>query len=156
MAKAPSDVVKQFWAEFCNSSSVGIDEPYQVWYFGNSAAMADELAELALAGRKVATASLLKTNELRPSDAPIVGGYSVVTDFKGEPKCVLQTTEVQEVLFKDVMPEFAAAEGEGDLSLDYWRTVHRDYFTREAAEQGFEFNDESVVCCEHFRLLYKR
>lgn len=155
MANDTSDEVRQFWAEFCNSSSVGIDEPYQVWYFGNSAAMADELTELVLVGQKVATASLLKTNELRPSDAPIVGGYSVVTDLKGEPKCVLQSTAVEEVRFKDVTAEFAAAEGEGDLSLEYWRTVHQDYFTREAAEHGFEFNDESVVCCERFRLLYK-
>lgn len=156
MANAPSDEVRQFWAEFCSSNSVGIDEPLQVWYFGNTAAMAEALADLVLAGRKVATASLLRTNELKPSDAPIVGGYSVVTDFYGEPRCVLQTTAVKEVRFKDVTAEFAAAEGEGDLSLEYWRRVHWDYFSREAAEHGFKFDDESVVCCEDFRLLYKR
>lgn len=151
-----SDEVRQFWSDFCSEHSVGLGEPYQVWYFGNTAAMADELTELVLAGRKVATASLLKTNELNPSDAPITGGYSVVTDFHSEPKCVLQTTKVRQVRFKDVEPDFAAAEGEGDLSLEYWRRVHWDYFSREAEEYGFEFDDESVVCCEHFRLLYKR
>lgn len=156
MANAVSDEIRQFWADFCRSHSVDLNEPCQVWYFGNTAGMADELTELVLAGRKVATASLLKTNDIKPADAPIVGGYSVVTDFYGEPKCVLQTTEVREVRFKDVEPDFAAAEGEGDLSLEYWRTVHRDYFSREAAVYGFEFDDESVVCCERFRLLYKR
>ena len=156
MTMPVSDKVKQFWTGFCKSHSVDPDEPYQVWYFGNSAAMADELTELVLAGRKVATASLLRTNEIDPSDAPIVGGYRVVTDFRGEPKCVLKTTEIEHVPFCDVTPEFAAAEGEGDLSLDYWRTVHRDYFEREAKQYGFDFDDESIVCCERFRLLYKR
>lgn len=155
MANDASDEVRQFWADFCSAHSVGLDEPYQVWYFGNSAAMADELTGLVLGGRKVATASLLKTNELKPGDAPIVGGYSIVTDIQGKPKCVLQTIEVKQVRFRDVTPEFAAAEGEGDLSLEYWRTVHLDYFSREAEEHGFEFSDESVVCCERFRLLYK-
>lgn len=153
---AVSDEVEQFWADFCSEHSVGPNEPYQVWYFGNTAAMADELIQLVLSGQKTATASLLKTNELNPADAPIVGGYSVVTDFRGEPKCVLQTTEVHEVRFMDVEADFAAVEGEGDLSLEYWRSVHRDYFSREAKEHGFEFDDESVICCEHFRLLYKR
>lgn len=156
MTATVSDEVKKFWADFCSSHSVDLNEPYQVWYFGNTAEMADELTDLVLAGRKVATASLLKTNEIEPSNAPIEGGYSVVTDFRGRPRCVLQTTAVTQVRFKDVQPDFAAAEGEGDLSIEYWRTVHRDYFSREAAEHGFEFNDESVVCCERFRLLYKR
>lgn len=156
MTIAVSDEVKQFWANFCISHSVDVNESYQVWYFGNSAAMADELTGLVLAGRKVATASLLKTNEINPSDAPIVGGHSMVTDFYGKPRCVLRTTAVEEVRFKDVETEFAAAEGEGDLSLEYWRRVHWDYFSREAEAYGFEFDDESVVCCERFRLLYKR
>lgn len=151
-----SDSIKQFWTDFCDSHSVDQGEPYQVWYFGNSASMADELAALVLAGRKVATASLLKTNEIKPDDAPIVGGYSVVTDFFGEPKCVLRTTEIEHVRFCAVTAGFAAAEGEGDLSLDYWRQVHRDYFEREAKQYGFVFDDESIVCCERFQLLYRQ
>ncbi|MBK9214382.1 MAG: ASCH domain-containing protein [Chloracidobacterium sp.] len=156
MTKSVSDQVKQFWADFCDLYSVDLDEPYQVWYFGNSAAMADELTALVLAGKKLATASLLKTNEIRPDDAPIVGGHSVVTDFHGEPKCVLQTTEIDHVRFCDVTAEFAALEGEGDLSLEYWRAVHRDYYEREAKQLGFAFDDQAIVCCEQFRLLYKR
>lgn len=151
-----SEEVVQLWMAFCRSTGVDVCEPYQVWYFGNSASMADELAALVLAGRKVATASLLKTNEIKPDDAPIVRGYSVVTDFFGEPKCVVRTTEIEYVRFCDVTAGFAAAEGEGDLSLDYWRQVHRDYFEREAKQYGFVFDDESIVCCERFQLLYRQ
>lgn len=149
-------MVGRFWLEFCRTVPAAVDEPYQVWFFGNSAEMADELTELVLAGKKFATASLLKTNEIDPSTAPVADGYSVVTDFHGVPRCVLQTTEIEHVRFCDVTAAFAAAEGEGDLSLDYWRRVHREYFEREARQHGFVFDDEAIVCCERFRLLYKR
>ena len=146
-----------FWAEFCRSQNlVDIDEPYQVWYFGNSSEMARELADLVLAGRKTATASLAKTNEVEPEKAPILNGYSVVTDFDGEPLCVLQTTEIEHMRFIDVGDEFAAMEGEGDFSLEYWRRVHREYFEREAERHGFDFHDEMIVCCERFKVLYQR
>lgn len=147
--------IEKFWAGFCRTSGVASDEPYQVWYFGNSARMASELAALVLEGRKTATASLAAVNELRPQDAPVPDGYSVVTDFDGEPVCVIRTTEIRHVPFGEVDAAFAADEGEGDLSLEYWRDVHSAYFGREAAGHGMEFNDGSLVCCERFELLYR-
>jgi uncharacterized protein YhfF len=118
--------------------------------------MASELVGLVLSGRKTATASLLVMNKLNPADAPRPDGFSVVTDFDGYPLCVLQTTEIRHLPFDDVDEQFAADEGEGDLSYDYWRRVHWDYFSREAAINGFEFDGSSIVCCERFRVLYPR
>jgi len=153
---AVKDEVTDFWAEFCHSANIDISEPYQVWYFGNSSEMAEELAALVIAGKKVATASLLRTNELQPDKAPFVDGYSVVTDYHGRPLCVLRTTEIERIRFVDVDEQFARAEGEGDLSLEYWRKVHREYFEREAKELGFEFDENDIVCCERFTLLHTR
>jgi len=151
-----SEKVGLFWAKFCGTSGVDSATPYQVWYFGNSAEMARELAELVMAGKKTATASLAKTNEIEPENAPVDDGYSVVTAFDGEPLCVIQTTEIRHTPFDEVCAEFAADEGEGDLSLKYWRRVHRDYFEKESARLGFEFDEDSVVCCERFRLSFQR
>lgn len=153
---AVSDEVAGFWAEFCRPGKVDVSEPYQVWYFGNTPEMAEELAALVIAGKKIATASLLRTNELQPDKAPFVGGYSVVTDFHGRPLCVLRTTDIKHIRFIDVDEQFASDEGEGDGSLEYWREVHREYFERESKELGFEFDDNSVVCCERFALLHTR
>ena len=148
---------RQFWARFCAfDASVHAQTPYQVWYFGNTAEMALELAGLVLAGTKTATASSAMMNELEPENAPQLDGYSVVTDFVGEPLCVVKTVEVRHVPFDLVDAEFAADEGEGDLSLDHWRRVHWDYFTREGKKNGFEFDTNSIVCCERFRLLFPR
>lgn len=152
-----ADSIDRFWEEFCAvDPSVHPGTPYQIWFFGNTREMAAELAGLVLAGRKTATASLIAVNELNPEDAPRPDGFSVVTDFDGDPVCIIRTSEIRHVAFDEVDAEFAADEGEGDLSLDHWRRVHWDYFTREAKTNGFEFDARSIVCCERFRLLFPR
>ena len=154
MTKSRAD---EYWDAFLVASpQIGRDKPYQVWYFGNTIEMATELAELVISGKKSATASLAKMNELEPEKAPIDNGYSVVTDFEGAPMCIIQTAEIRHLPFNEVDANFAFDEGEGDQSLDYWRSVHWDYFAREAAENGFEFDETSIVCCERFRLLFPK
>lgn len=145
---------RDFWNEFCRFSGLDPSTTYQVWYFGNSSRQASELAAFVVEGVKTATASLLETNKLLPEKAPITDGYSVVTNFEGEPMCVIQTTEIRHLPFGEVDSMFAYDEGEGDRTLEDWREAHRAYFTREAAEMGFEFDENSIVCCERFRLLF--
>jgi uncharacterized protein YhfF len=150
-----SDVVEQFWGQFLDANPhIDRSTPYQVWYFSDNSESARELAELVIIGRKTATASLKAVNEIEPEKAPIDGGYSVVTSFESEPLCVLQTTEIRHLPFKEVDAEFAFDEGEGDRTLEDWRQAHRDYFSREAPRYGLEFDEISIVCCERFRLLY--
>lgn len=145
-----------FWQEFCTTTGIDASTNYQVWYFGDNAEMADELAKLVIKGKKTATASLAKTNEVLPDDAPVADGLSVVTDFHGEPMCVVQTVEIRHIPFIEVDAEFAFDEGEGDQSLEYWRTVHRDYYKRETERLGIAFDERDLVCCERFRLLYSK
>ena len=84
--KKVSQEVSNFWKEFCEiNPQVNPDTPFQVWYFGLSHEDAEELCNLVLEGKKTATASLPAEYEKNPEDAPIVGGYSVVTDFDGNP-----------------------------------------------------------------------
>ena len=152
-----SERAAEFWAKFCAAfPEVDANEPYQVWYFGNTPEMALELAGLVLGGKKTATASLEAVNKIRPDEAPYANGHSVVTDFFGEPICVIRTTEIRHLPFAEVDAKFAFDEGEGDRSLKYWQDVHRTYFEREAADLGIEFTDRSVVCCERFILLFPR
>jgi uncharacterized protein YhfF len=39
--------------------------------------------------------------------------------------CIVETTEVTLRMYNEVDAEFAREEGEGDLSLEYWREAHR-------------------------------
>ena len=102
-----NDLVKQFWLEFCETSGINSETPYQVWFFGNTEEMAKELAKLVISGKKTATASLVEFNKKHPEVAPIDDGYSVITDFHGNPLCVIQTTEIRQIPFDEVDAEFA-------------------------------------------------
>ncbi len=146
--------IKEFWREFCETSNTNPETAFQVWHFGLGREDAEELSDLVLQGKKRATASLPWEYEEKPEDAPLVGGYSVVTDFEGNPKCVVRTTELRILPFNEVDAEFASDEGEGDQSLDYWRQAHWDYFSQRCAALGREPDTEMPVNCERFELLY--
>ena len=147
----------KFWREFCRENAdANPDHSYQVWFFGNNAKMARELVELVLQNKKTATASLAEENERNPEAAPVLGGYSVVTDFEGNPQCVIQTTEIRRLPFDEVDAQFAFDEGEGDRTLEYWRQVHWLYFSQEAKKLEIEFDEKSLITCERFQLLFPK
>ena len=147
----------KYWTDFCaDNPEVSPDAPYQTWHFGNSLEMAFELGQLVVSGKKTATASLAAVNAIKPDEAPVLGGYSVITDTNGIPVAIIRTTEIRHLPFNEVDAQFAADEGEGDLSLEYWRDVHHTYFMREAAELGIDFDERAIVCCERFELLFPK
>jgi uncharacterized protein YhfF len=75
-------------------------------------------------------------------------------DGQGQPVCIIQTTQVEIKPFNQVDADFAAAEGEGDRSLAYWRDVHWRFFSRECQTIGREPSLTIPVVCERFRLVY--
>ncbi len=149
--------LESFWNEFAQSVG-GVDDSrfYEAFYFGDSEEMANELAELVLVGTKRATAASVWSLEDEGKESPVPGDLSVVTDWSGEPLCVIETIDVEVVRFRDVTEEFAATEGEGDGSLAYWREAHRNYYLRECEGSGQEFSEEMLIACERFRVVYKK
>ena len=144
-----------FWSAFCAAS--GQDRTpqfYEAFHFDDNEASANALAALVLAGTKRATAALVWYLESADRPAPAPGALSVVTDWAGRPLCVIETVAVEVVPFDQVTADFAATEGEGDGSLDYWRRVHWDFFGRECARIGRERSTDMPVLCERFRVVY--
>ncbi|HHU10293.1 MAG TPA: ASCH domain-containing protein [Intrasporangiaceae bacterium] len=123
------------------------------WAFGATAEQADELLALVLAGRKTATAGALWDYEAEGEPVPQEGALSIVLDGAGHPRALIVTTDVDVVPFAQVGAEHAAAEGEGDGSLDHWRRVHEDFFTEHAThDRGF--SPDMPVVLERFKLVY--
>lgn len=112
--------------------------------FGDSPEMADDLLNLILAGRKRATC----WSAVADAEGAKVGARWVVEDGKGRPRAILETVEIRQQRFDEVDEDFAAAEGEGDLSLVYWRNAHQGYFERNGG-----FDPEMPLWCERFRLV---
>jgi len=98
--------------------------PPPAWQFGDSARLATDLVGLVVAGRKTVTAAPLGEYEAEGAPLPAVGALGIVCDGAGSPVALVRTDAVDIVPFDQVSAEHAAAEGEGDLSLDLWRRVH--------------------------------
>ena len=148
--------IAEFWRAFV--AAVGaVDDAcfYEVFSFGDSEALGNELAELVLAGKKRATAGAVWTYAVEGKRLPAPGDLSVMTDGVGQPLCVIRTTRVNVVAFNEVTAEFAAAEGEGDGSLAFWQQSHCEYFSRECAQQGRAFVDTMLVFCERFEVVFQ-
>lgn len=131
---------------------LGVDEPYDVWSFGDSPALADALLALVLGGQKTATCGLLWEMGTPLSPPPVLGGYSVILDSTGAPRAVLQTISLRTMPFSAVPEDFALAEGEGTYAE--WRKLHWDYFVRRCTEIGKEPSDDMPVVCERFRVVF--
>lgn len=154
-----TDTVARLWADFAASGLPYSDEAaagaaYTSWHFGTGGDMADELLELVLAGTKRATAGALWSYEHEGEPTPEVGDFSIVTDGSGLARCVIRTTGVAIVPFDQVDQDFAATEGEGDGSLDYWRDGHWHYFTMELDAIGLQATEDMPVVCERFEVVY--
>ena len=146
---------REFWRTACDAVP-GLPQTaaYQVWHFGDGERLARELADLVLHGPKRATAGLLWDAELDPTMMPEPGGYSLVTDHAGAPLLIIQTTGVEVRPYGKVDADFAAAEGEGDGSLEYWRDAHWAYFSRRCAALGRAPSEDMPVILERFSLIY--
>lgn len=128
---------------------------FQVWSFGDNKHLADELLELVLIGKKTGTAGSVIGYEYFDEGIPEVGDLSIITNWEGIPKCVIETTKINITPFSEVTAEFAQTEGEGDLSLDYWREGHWNYFSREAKITGVKPSMSMPIVCENFKVLYQ-
>jgi uncharacterized protein YhfF len=148
--------VEAFWQRYLATLPAG--HPHHrarpdAFAFGDSAELADELAELVRVGRKRATTSLAIEFTAEGLPLPKAGDLSIVTRADGTPVAIIELLEVRHVAFQTVDARFAAEEGEGDGSLAWWRTAHRRYFRRVSARLGGVFDEETPVICQRFRLL---
>lgn len=115
--------------------------------FGDTPALADQLAELVKQGKKTATCGSLAALQSDP-DAPAIGDYSIILDGAGQPVCVIRTLSLRLVRFCDVTADFARKEGEGDLSLDYWRREHQRFFAATGT-----FDERMELVAEEFAVV---
>lgn len=152
-----SKTVESLWLEYLAAHpDVAATSPtFSAWHFCDNQADADELAELVLAGVKRATAGALWSYEAEGEPLPQVGDLSIITNWRGDARCIIRATTVEVVPFDQVDADFAAAEGEGDGSLEYWRTVHRAAFGRELEALGRRVEPDMPVVCERFEVVFR-
>lgn len=129
-------------------------EPEAPFWFGDSPELNAELSALVRMGKKTATASLLWEWEFDGDTLPTPGQCDALLGWSNEFLGVISAVRISVVPFREVSAEFAALEGEGDLSLDFWRRVHWQYFKRVCGRLGKLVSEEMPVVCQEFQLEY--
>lgn len=146
--------VQAFWEAFLQETGRPADTPcLESFHFDLTEKWANELLRLVLEGKKRATSSSLTCYELEGARVPAPGDLSIVTDWAGEPHCVIETTQVDILPFRDMTFALCRLEGEDD-SLDSWRRSHIHFFTAEGQEAGYAFTEDMPVIFEQFRVIY--
>ena len=110
------------------------------WSFGVDN---DRLIKLVLAGKKMSTSCLYENNEL-----PVIGEESIIQFDNEKDACIVKTVDYKIMKFNEMTEELAQLEGEGDLSLDYWKKVHFEFFKSIKPE----FSEEDKIIFEIFQI----
>ena len=122
------------------------------WHFELTETACNELLELVLKGKKRATSSSLAGFRAEDTAVPEEGELSVITDWDGHPRCVIRTTKVLVIPYKDIPFGLARLEGEDD-TLASWRKKHEAFFREEGKLLGYSFSEDMEVVFEEFEVV---
>ncbi len=147
--------VEQLWQRYRAAHPDAPPACPPAFYFCDNPKDADICAALVVAGIKQATAASLAELELAGCAVPQVGDLAIVTDWAGGARALIRTRAVEIRRFGDVDAGFAADEGEGDRTLDWWRTAHRAYYRRVLAGRGIAVDDDLEIACEWFDVVLR-
>lgn len=148
--------IDQFWQNFLIATQQDLNTPYiEIFHFELTEKLANELLALVISGKKQATASSLLAYTKENGRIPEVGDYSIVTDWHGTPHCVIETTAVTILPFKEITYEICKREGEDD-NLESWQRGHRAFFINEGKALGYQFSEDMSVVFEDFKVVYSK
>ena len=127
-------------------------ENLEKWHFELTEGACNYLLDLVLKGQKKATASSVLGYQIEGEEIPKEGNLSVITDWDGNPRCVIKTTRVRIIPYKDMTFDIAKLEGEDD-TLESWRKNHEKCFTEGGKDLGYKFSEEMEVIFEEFEVI---
>lgn len=147
--------ISSFWQAFIKSKGLSKDTPiFETFHFERTETLANALLNLVLKGQKKATASSYYAFEKQNERLPKPGDLSIVTDWDNNPWCVIETTKVIILPFKDMTYDICKEEGEDD-TLESWRKGHQRFYEAEGKELGYTFSEAMPVVFESFKVVYQ-
>lgn len=151
-----SEAARTFWVDCAASMGESVDRPLRARRFGSTPEMSDLLLGLILGGEKTITSTSpwLYDDDLQA--APVVGDQWVVMDGAGIARAVLRTTSVKIVPMDEVTELDSQYEGPTVRSIEAWRKVHWNFFTRVLAPLGKTPTAAMPVTLERFEVVCPR
>ena len=149
--------VPRLWTSYLIATGKDTAQPIPpAWHFCDNEGDANACVALVLAARKRATAPSRWFFDSRGLPLPAVNDLEIVTDWSGIAHCIIRTTMVRVVPFRDVTEEHARLEGEGDGSLASWRATHWAYYHRELDGTRYTPAEDMPVVCQYFEVVFPR
>ena len=148
----------RYWKQYLKSVTCDAVQPetyVDAFSFGFSPRDATEIANLVLEGTKTATGSVLWECEFDNQAIPRVGDHWVVEDGKGEPVCIIKTREVSVMPFDEVPETYAVEGGEGDCTLETWRSIYWHCIVTACERIGREPTEKTPIVMERFEVVYR-
>ena len=152
-APGQKDLIQAFWLDYQRACNVQVPG-FAAVALGHSRELADELAELIVAGIKRAHATLERDFTADNDALPQPGDHLVVLDGRGRPRAIVRNTHVERRHFDEIDDAFTFEAGEGDLTLRFWLTAHRQDFAERAEREGFQVGERAVLVLEYFERVW--
>jgi len=147
--------INNFWQEFLTVTNQDQSVTYTDSFHFYPEHLANELLSLVLSGKKTATTASFLAYELEGEKLPQVGDYAIVTDLDGQPHCVIETTAVTLMPFKEMTFDICKREGEDD-TLESWRQGHERVFREEGKQVGYEFSEDMPIVFTDFKVVWEK
>ena len=149
-------MIEEFWQAFLESTNKEPTLRYSdCFHFDSTEKAANGCLALVLSGQKRATASSLLSFECKGEPVPKIGDYSIITDWGGNPHCIIKTTAVIIMPYGEMTYDIAKREGEDD-TLEEWQITHERFFREEGEILGYEFSESMPVVFEDFEVVYTK
>lgn len=147
---------EELWDQYEETLQDKLDHPRIEISIAGNPEIADDLLALYLEGKKSAGSGLVKDYELAGDPLPTIGNFWIITDSKNNPRCIVKTIAVEINKFVDIPLKVAQAEGEGDLSIEYWKKAHREFFTPYLKDWGISNLDDEDVVTEFYEVVFQK
>lgn len=115
----------------------------------------DALIRLYRAGKKTAGSGLVKDYVTAGDPLPKTGDFWIILDSRDRPQFLVKTVRTELNLFGRIPKSVARAEGEGDLSVAYWKKVHARFYFPFLGAWGIDDLDKAEVITEHFEIVHR-
>ena len=149
--------VHAIWYEFIAENIEFSRKPMpESWHFGITKQDADNCVFLIKAGIKTAASMPMESYLNYETAIPADGDLAIITDWDGVAHCIIQTKNVEIIPFNEVSEEHALNEGEGDQTLAYWKKVHWEFFSKDLNSFGAFPEEDMMVVCETFEMIYSK
>ena len=148
--------VSEMWNDFTEANPEFKNDPSpDADYFHNNEEDANRLAKLIRNGKKMAGSNLYFFYEQANADLPEIGTKSIVTDFDGTARAIIQITKVDTIPFNQISREYAEMDmGTNSEALQKWKKAHWDFFAPAMKENGVEPTEDMLIVCEWFKTIW--